>query len=151
MDGASIGMKSMSAVRLELAFFDTNILVYADDGNDPVKQQKARELIRLYFSAERGVISVQVLQEYFNTVTSKTGLDHAVARAKVNQLRRFVTVDTDSEDVLSAIDLCRLHGLSFWDSLIVHSAKQSACKVLFSEDLQHGRDIDELRIVDPFR
>lgn len=54
-------------------------------------------------------------------------------------------------DVLAAIDLHRLHGTNFWDALIVRSAQQAGCKVLFTEDLQAAREIDGLQIVNPFR
>jgi predicted nucleic acid-binding protein len=140
----------MSAVRLSRAFFDSNILIYADDKGEPKKQKVARELIERYFSAGLAVVSVQVLQEYFNVVTKKQKLDASVARVKVELLSKFVANITLPEDVLLAIDLFRLHKLSSWDSMLVRSAKQSECKILFSEDMQNGRIIDGLQIINPF-
>jgi predicted nucleic acid-binding protein len=140
----------MSAVRLSRAFFDSNILIYADDNGEPERQRIARELIEKYFGAGLGVVSVQVLQEYFNVVTKKQKLDASIARVKVELLSKFVAHITLPEDVLLAIDLFRLHRLSFWDSMLVRSAKQAECKILFSEDMQNGRIIDGLQIINPF-
>jgi predicted nucleic acid-binding protein len=78
-------------------------------------------------------------------------VDAAVARRKVELLAEFDVVSPDLADILAAIDLHRLHGFSFWDALVLRAAKQSACTVLFSEDFQAGREIDGVRIVDPFR
>lgn len=64
---------------------------------------------------------------------------------------RYHLVVLDIEDVLAAIDLHRLHQVSFWDALIVRAAKQGGCSILLSEDLQHGRSIDGVAIVNPFR
>jgi predicted nucleic acid-binding protein len=133
------------------SFFDTNVLIYADDQAAPGKQRRALELIAKYRRERTGVVSMQVLQEYFVTVTRKLHVDAAVARRKVELLAEFDVVSPDLADILAAIDLHRLHGFSFWDALVLRAAKQSACTVLFSEDVQAGREIDGVRIVDPFR
>ena len=132
------------------SFFDTNVLVYADDKSSPAKQRRAIELVVEHRRARTGVLSLQVLQEYFVTVTRKLHLDAAVARRKVELLAEFDVVAPGVPDVLAAIDLHRLHGTNFWDALIVRSAQQAGCKVLFTEDLQ-AREIDGLQIVNPFR
>jgi len=141
----------MSAVRVTRAFFDSNILIYADDDGEPEKQQIARQFIERYFSVDAAVVSVQVLQEYFNVVTKKQKMDASVARVKVELLSKFVAHITLPEDVLLAADIFRLHKLSFWDSMLVRSAKQAECKILFSEDMQNGRIIDGLQIINPFK
>jgi predicted nucleic acid-binding protein len=141
----------MSAVRIARAFFDSNILVYADDHGEPEKQQVARQLIERHFSVGAAVVSVQVLQEYFNEVTKKQKMDASVARVKVELLSKFLSHITVPEDVLLAIDIFRLHKLPFWDSMLVRSAKQAECKILFSEEMQDGRIIDGLQIVNPFK
>jgi predicted nucleic acid-binding protein len=148
--GGSIEMRFMSAARLPRAFFDSNILIYADDQGEPEKQRVARALIEEYFSTGNGFVSIQVLQEYFNTVTKKLKMDLSIGRLKVELMSKFAANITLPEDVLSAIDIHRLHGLSFWDSMIVRSAKQTECRILFSEDMQHGRVIDGLQITNPF-
>jgi len=133
------------------SFFDTNVLVYADDKSSPAKQRRAIALVVEHRRARTGVLSLQVLQEYFVTVTRKLRLDAAIARRKVELLAEFDVVAPGVPDVLAAIDLHRLHGTNFWDALIVRSAQQAGCKVLFTEDLQAAREIDGLQIVNPFR
>jgi predicted nucleic acid-binding protein len=133
------------------SFFDTNILIYADDKAVPAKQRHALDLVAEHRRARTGVVSLQVLQEYFVTVTRKLHVDPGVARRKVELLAEFDVAAPDLADILAAIDLHRLHGLSFWDALILRAAKQSGCKILFSEDMQDRREIDGLQIVNPFQ
>ena len=132
-------------------FFDTNVLVYADDDDAPTKQRRALDLIAEHRRARTGVVSLQVLQEYFVTVTRKFGVDARVARRKVELIAEFDVAAPDVADILAAIDLHRLHSFSFWDALIVRAAKQSGCSVLLSENMQETREIDGLQIVNPFR
>ena len=131
-------------------FFDTNVLVYADDKAAPTKQRRAVELVAEHRHAGTGVVSLQVLQEYFVTVTRKLGVEASVARRKVELLAEFDVVAPDVADILAAIDLHRLHGFSFWDAMILRSAKQAGCRVLLSEDFQGQREVDGLRVVNPF-
>jgi len=133
------------------SFFDTNILVYADDDDAPKKQRVARDLWHAHRRDGTGVVSLQVLQEYFVTVTRKLKLDPRKARRKVELLAEFDVAEPDVSDILAAIDLHRLHGFSFWDALILRSAQQAGCRVLLSEDFQGGREIDGIQVVNPFR
>jgi predicted nucleic acid-binding protein len=132
------------------SFFDTNVLIYADDKAAPAKQRRALELVAEHRRAGTGVVSLQVLQEYFVTITRKLQVDARIARRKVELLAEFDVAAPEVADVLAAIDLHRLHGFSSWDALVLRSAKQSGCRVLLSEDLQHHREIDGVRIVNPF-
>ena len=132
------------------SFFDTNVLVYADDKASPKKQRRAIELVAEQRRAGTGVVSLQVLQEHFVTVTRKLGVDARLARRKVELLAEFDVVAPEVADILAAIDLHRLHGFSFWDALILRSAKQAGCRVLLSEDFQDQREVDGVRIVNPF-
>jgi predicted nucleic acid-binding protein len=131
-------------------FFDTNILVYADDSKSPAKQQKATDLIEQHFRRRTGVISIQVLQEYFVAVLSKLQLDAGLAKRKIEVYAKLHVAEPTVNHVLGAIDLHRLHGISFWDALIVQSAKQAGCRELLSEDMQHGQVIDGVKIINPF-
>ena len=133
------------------SFFDTNILIYTDDKAAPAKQRRAVALVEEHRRAGSGVVSLQVLQEYFVTVTRKLKVEPRVARRKVELLAEFDVAAPDVADVLAAIDMHRLHGFSFWDALILRSAKQAGCKVLLSEDMQDTREIDGVEIVNPFR
>lgn len=133
------------------SFFDTNVLVYADDDDAPAKQRVARDLWHEHRRDGTGVVSLQVLQEYFVTVTGKLKHDPRKARRKVELLAEFDVAEPDVSDILAAIDLHRLHGFSFWDALILRSAQQAGCRVLLSEDFQGGREIDGIQVVNPFR
>lgn len=132
------------------SFFDTNVLVYTDDSAAPAKQQRAIELVAEHRRTRSGVVSLQVLQEYFVTATRNLGLDPRIARRKVELLAEFDVAAPDLSDVLAAIDLHRLHAISFWDALVVRAAKQAGCSVLLSEDMQDHREIEGVRIVNPF-
>ncbi len=132
------------------SFFDTNVLVYTDDRATPSKRRRALELVAEHRLSRTAVLSLQVLQEYFVTVTRKLQVEVRVARRKVELLSEFDVVSPEVSDILAAIDLHRLHGINFWDALIVRSAKQAGCSVLLSEDMQGHREIDGVRIVNPF-
>lgn len=132
------------------SFFDTNVLVYADDKAAPAKQRRALELVAEHRRNGTGVVSLQVLQEYFVTVTRKLGVDAAIVRRKVELLSEFDVASPGVTDVLAAIDLHRIHGFSFWDALVLQAAKQSGCSILLSEDFQDSRELDGIRVVNPF-
>ena len=132
------------------SFFDTNVVIYADDKAAPTKQRRALHLLAEHRRSGTGVVSIQVLQEYFVTATNKLRLDVAIARRKTELLAEFDVVVPDVPDVLAAIDLHRLHRFSLWDAMVFRAAKQGGCKVLFSEDLQHGLDLDGIRVINPF-
>ncbi|MGB8006568.1 MAG: PIN domain-containing protein [Terriglobales bacterium] len=132
------------------SFFDTNVLVYTDDQAASAKQQIALDLVAVHLRNRTGVVSLQILQEYFVTITRKLNVAPQIARRKVELLAEFDVAAPNVADILAAIDLHRLHGLSFWDALVLRSAKQAGCSVLFSEDMQDAREIDGLRIVNPF-
>jgi predicted nucleic acid-binding protein len=133
------------------SFFDTNVLVYSDDKAAPAKQRRALDLLAVHRRGGTGVVSLQVLQEYFVTITRKLHVDARIARRKVELLAEFDVAVPNVADILAAIDLHRLHGFSFWDALVLRAAKQAGCSVLLSEDLQEAREIDGIRIVNPFR
>ncbi len=133
------------------SFLDTNVLVYTDDGSAREKQRRALDLVAEHRRAGTGVLSLQVLQEYFVAATRKLGLDAKIARRKVELFAEFDVAVPGAGDVLAAIDLRLLHGLSFWDALVIRAAKQSGCSLLLTEDLQDRREVDGVRIVNPFR
>ena len=148
------GMKTAPkgpAPRAARTFFDSNTLLYAEDSAFPARQKKAVELVVEHRRQRTGVVSVQVLGEFYHVATRKLGLDPAIARAQVEFHSRFDLVEPALADVFEAIDLQRLYRYSYWDSLILHCALASGCKVLLSQDMQHGQVIDGLTIVNPFR
>jgi predicted nucleic acid-binding protein len=132
------------------SFFDSNILVYTDDDDAPDKKGRALELYAECRSAGTGVVSTQVLQEYFVVTTRRLGVDAALARRKTELFGRLQLVPIRLEDIVAAIDLHRIHALSFWDALIVRAASASGCRQLYSEGMQTGWRLDGLEIVNPF-
>ena len=133
------------------AFFDTNILVYLFDTRDSQKRAVARQLLGRYFSEKRGVLSTQVLQEFFVNVTRKAAqLSSNEARAIVANFLQVDVVVVSGSHILNAIDLHQRYQLSFWDGLILAAAKAGGASILFSEDLSHGRVYDGVRVENPF-
>jgi predicted nucleic acid-binding protein len=131
-------------------FIDTNIFVYADDDTVKGKRDRARETLAPLLRTRRAVVSTQVMQEYFVTATKKLRLSPAQARRRVEQLERLDVILVRPELVLGAIDLHRLHDLSFWDALIIKAASVGGCARLLSEDLNYGQVIDGVMIENPF-
>jgi predicted nucleic acid-binding protein len=132
-------------------FVDSNVLVYSDDRRAGPKRDRARELIEDAMITGTGVLSLQVLQEYFAVSTKKLGLSADSARQKIEILSQLDIVILGVPDLLAAIDLHRLHQLSIWDALVIRAALNAGCRILYSEDLQDGRRIDGLEIVNPFK
>ena len=132
------------------SFFDTNVLVYGDDAAAGAKQKRALALFEEHRRARSGVVSLQILQEYFMAATQKLRVDAVLARSKVELISKLDVVILDQRDVLAAIDFHRLHQFSFWDALVFQAAKQGGCRVIFSEDWQHSREVDGVRIINPF-
>jgi predicted nucleic acid-binding protein len=133
-------------------FVDTNVLVYAYDVSAARKRLEAREILADLWRSGLGVVSTQVLQEFFVTVTRKLpkAMDLTSAREVVSDLMKWDLVTVYGDLILEAIDLHKTHGYSFWDSLIISAAVDADCKVLLSEDLSSGDSIGTLTIVNPF-
>lgn len=134
----------------EKSFLDTNILTYTDDQDSPTKQARALALFADLRRSNQGVISTQVLQEYFVTATRKLKVSLRVARRKVELFSHLPLMQINRELILAAIDLNDKHQFSFWDALIIQAALSANCKILFTEDLQHQQRLGELEIINPF-
>lgn len=134
------------------SFFDTNILVYMFDDDARDKKECARQLFETEASAGRALLSTQVLQEFYVCVTRKLAvpMDSESAEDVVRNLSALPVIRIDAEQILAAIGRSRRMNVSFWDSLIIEAALAGGATLLFSEDLQHGRDVDGLRIENPF-
>ena len=130
----------------EPAFVDTNILVCSRDAGEPVKRASANELLAFLWESRLGRVSQQVLQEYYVTVTRKLkpGLPKPEARDDIEAL-----LAATSANFSKAWDIEDRFGLSWWDSLIVASALQARCAILFSKDMQDGLQVDGLRVCNP--
>lgn len=133
-------------------FVDTNVFVYARDSSEPSKQERAAEWLRELWFEQRGRTSVQVLSEYYFTVTRKLrpGLDSDEAWDDVNALFAWQPQEIDRHVLENARSIERRYALSWWDSLIVSAAQMQNCDVLLSEDLQHGWSCGGLTVRNPF-
>jgi predicted nucleic acid-binding protein len=132
-------------------FLDTNVLVYADDADAGTKRATAQELLEGVLTTGDGVLSTQVLQEYFVVATRKLGVPPEVAQRRVELYASLTVIVIQVEHIVQAIKLHRLHQLSFWDALVVHAASLAGCSQLLSEDLQEGRVLEGVEVVNPFR
>jgi predicted nucleic acid-binding protein len=135
--------------KLPRAFFDSNILIYADDAATD-RQKIAVDTILRFARVRSAVISTQVLGEYFDVVTRKGKVSAARARLQVDFYSRLNLVEPSLADVLGAIDLHRLHKFRYSDALVIRCAIVSGCSILFSEDMRHGQEVDGVKIVNPF-
>lgn len=134
------------------AFVDTNILVYAEDRDAGSKHTIARELVTDLWRSGEGVLSIQVLQEFFVNVTRKVPqpLSPGDALAIVEQYLTWRVVENTGDLLLAGIRLASTLKVSFWDALMIQAARVARCDRLWTEDLNHGQRIGDLVIVNPF-
>ncbi|MEZ5657112.1 MAG: PIN domain-containing protein [Burkholderiaceae bacterium] len=134
----------------ERSFIDTNILVYAEVIDEPRKQKQALSLLRGLFESSCAVISTQVLQEYCNTAIRKLRLSSSHVREQLALFEQFEVVQTTPALIHDALDLHQTRSLAFYDALIIAAALSAGCAALYTEDMNGGERIDQLRIVNPF-
>jgi len=132
-------------------FVDTNILVYAEDKDEGEKHAKARDLVLRLWESGKGAVSIQVLPEFYVTVTRKVKkpLAPEAARKIVEQYLTWRVVENTGSLLLAGIQLAQSSRLSFWDALVIQAAMIKDCEVLYSENLSHGQAFSKLRIVNP--
>jgi predicted nucleic acid-binding protein len=131
------------------AFLDTNVLVYAVDDADPAKKKIARTLLA---QADDVVLSAQVLNEFYVTVTRKLkpAVEPEAAAHMVRNLARIPCVAVDAQLVQLALRAGKRWQLSHWDSLVIEAARQAGCSRVLTEDLPTGADYNGLVIENPF-
>lgn len=132
-------------------FFDTNILVYSVDENDLQKKEIASQLLTDASSSKTGIISTQSLQEFYNVAIKKLKLSKQIAKEYVELFSSQLTVRQVTVPlILNAIDISIKNKLSFWDSLILSSANDNGCIIVYSEDLNNGQIVGGTKILNPF-
>jgi predicted nucleic acid-binding protein len=134
-------------------FLDTNLFVYCFDRTAPAKARRAGELIHQAVTKRCGVVSYQVVQEFLNVALRRFTVPLAIPEAEqylTVVLRPLLAVHSSSNLFSEALRLCDRHSLGWYDSLIVAAALECHCSILYSEDLQHGLRIGELRVENPF-
>jgi predicted nucleic acid-binding protein len=134
-------------------FLDTNIFVYSFDRTAAAKNRRAAQLIREAVSTRKGIVSYQVVQEFFNLALRRFAEPMSVPEAEQYLgavFRPLLAVQSSPALVSEALRLTDRHRLSWYDSLIVAAALEGGCGVLYSEDLQHGHRFGQLKVENPF-
>jgi predicted nucleic acid-binding protein len=135
-----------------LIFLDTNILLYSIGTARAEREKRERSLELL--DREGVALSVQVLQEFYVQATRTTRADrlpHDIAAGLVTTWTRFRVQPNNLQILASALQIRGAHGFSYWDSAIIAAAQALGCVELYTEDMQHGRQIGGVTIIDPFR
>lgn len=134
------------------SFVDTNVLVYAHDATAGSKRDRARELVAELWDTGEGCLSVQVLQEFFVNVTRKVAKPLGVEAAItiISDLAHWHLHAPGAQDVLAAAELHRDAQVSFWDAMILRSAEELGCALLYSEDLNPGQRFNGVVVRNPF-
>lgn len=133
-------------------FVDANILVYAFDASAGKKRVAAEQLLVSLWETGTGCLSVQVLQEFFVTVTRKVAQPLSVDEAadRIREFTAWKVFAPTADDVLAAIALHKQAKVSFWDAMVVQAAAESGCDTLWTEDLNDGQVLRGVRLRDPF-
>jgi predicted nucleic acid-binding protein len=134
-------------------FLDTNIFVYSATDDDPAKARMATELIRKAIATHKGVVSYQVVQEFFNLALKRFERRMNIENRQEYLARVFRPLLKIHSSLALYEEALRLHTankLQWYDALIVGAARESGCAILYSEDLQHGQKFGSLKIVNPF-
>ncbi len=135
----------------ERCFVDTNVLVYADSTDEPVKQRIAINLLMHLRKQRLGALSTQVLNEYIHVGLRKLGLSHGHLREQLRCYRQLDTATVTADTIELALDLHQSHALSYWDALIVASAHISGCAILLTEDMGTGEVLAGVKLINPFK
>lgn len=132
------------------SFIDTNVLIYVEASDEPVKRQAALALLKQLYESASGVLSTQVLQEYCNVALKKLKLPAAHIRAQLDLYEQFEVVQITPALIRAGLDLHQTRSVSFYDAIVLASAQTAGCSELFSEDLNAGEMVGGVRIINPF-
>jgi predicted nucleic acid-binding protein len=132
-------------------FVDTNILIYAHDVDADDRHWRARKLVSELWASGLGMLSTQVLSEFYVNVTRKipAPLDPATARELIEPYLTWQVQTLGPGSVLMASEIQQRHRISYWDALIIHAAASGGASVLYSEDLKAGQIIEGVTIINP--
>ncbi len=132
-------------------FIDTNVLIYAHDADATEKHQIAKTVLQTLWTERAGVLSTQVLQEFYVNVTRKiqSPLSKDLARLVVSSYAIWC-VDTTPAEISTAFRIEDESGIGFWDALIVSAAAKSGATRILSEDLNAGQRIAGVLVENPF-
>ena len=135
------------------SFVDTNVLIYAYDLDAGQKHTIAANILRELWLNGDGVISTQVLQEFYVNATKKIPkpLSPLEARVIISRYHVWHVEENTLDSILRASEIQERRQLSFWDSLIVAAASKASANILLSEDLNHGQVIEGVKVINPFQ
>ena len=142
-------MASALEASMAIVFVDTNVLLAADDAQDPARQSRIRTWMKALWQHRAGRVSTQVLNAYYVAATRNFDMPQGDARAKLRRMQLWQPWQIDHQTVETAWGVEARFGLSYWDALIVASAAQSGAPYLLSLDLQHQQQIDGVTILNP--
>ena len=133
-------------------FLDTNIVVYAFDSSAANKHVVAKQIVIDLWNSGRGVLSTQVLQEFYVTVTQKIPkpLDKNLAVQAIKDLLHWDVVVNDGDAIIEVADIQARHKCSFWDAMIIQAAIKGGAGVILSENLAGGSNIQGVSLENPF-
>ena len=133
-------------------FVDTNVLVYAYDRGAGSRHDRAQSLLEKLWKEGNGIVSTQVLQEFYVNVRRKAKRPVSIeqARSLISDYLSWDPIVNDGATMLEAIDVEQRYQLSFRDSLIVVAAQKGGASVLFSEDFNHGQKFGSVMVQNPF-
>lgn len=136
---------------MKKVFFDTNVLVYANDRRDPGKQARAIEVVSECIRSENGVVSTQVLQEYAVVAVKKLSQDLDTVLRQLALLESSLEVVQITPDLVRrGLEIQATYQISYWDAAIIAAAERAACGVILSEDFSAGQLYAGCRVENPF-
>jgi predicted nucleic acid-binding protein len=134
-------------------FLDTNVFVYSFDSSAPIKSQRATQLILEAIQTRSGVVSYQVVQEFFNVALRRFNPPMTTFEAEQflsTTFRPLLSLHSSQSLYGEALRIAGRYKISWYDSLILASATEGQCEVVYSEDLQHGQRFGAVRVLNPF-
>ncbi len=148
----SLGGEKIYMKESNYQFVDTNILVYAYDKSAGEKHKVAKQIVEKLWKERNGALSTQVLQEFFVVVTKKVKnpLSFDSAFQIISDLGLWKVATIELKDILDAIKLSQRYKISFWDALILCSAINLECSIIWSEDLSSGQYFEKIKVINPF-
>jgi len=132
------------------SFIDTNVLVYAEASDAPLKQRAALALLKGLYEEGLGVLSTQVLQEYCNVALKKLKLPAQYVRSQLDLYEQFEVVQVTPAIIHAGLDLHQTRSVSFFDAIVLASAHASGCNVIWTEDMNAGEVVNGVSISNPF-
>jgi len=135
---------------MSVEFVDTNVFIYAHDGGAGAKHKKSVELLTRLFDSSSGAISIQVLSEFYSAATRKLAMSSQDAQEIIEDLGGWIIHRPGHADLVRAARLQRRYKIAWWDALIVNSALEVGCSVLWSEDLANGQKFGSTTVRNPF-